>query len=155
MTVMAAPETHPASWPRLENSGRCRTASTMAPTVPMAPASVGVARPMKIVPSTRKISTTEGTMPHRHFFTSGQPDSVRPSRGMPGTHWGFTMLTMNTYRLKSSTCTRLGPQAPAYMSPTERPSTSASTISTSDGGISCVIVPEAAITPVAKRWSYP
>ena len=27
--------------------------------------------------------------------------------------------------------------------------------STSDGGISCVIVPEAAITPVAKRWSYP
>jgi hypothetical protein len=38
-------------------------ASTTAPTAPMAPASVGVARPMKMVPSTRKISTTEGTMP--------------------------------------------------------------------------------------------
>jgi hypothetical protein len=39
------------------------------------------------------------------------------------------------------------------MSPTDLPSTSASTISTSEGGISWVIVPEAAITPVAKRWS--
>ena len=46
---------------------------------------------------------------------------------------------------------RLGPIAPAYMSPTERPSWSASTTSTSDGGISCVIVPEAAITPMVWR----
>ena len=39
--------------------------------------------------------------------------------------------------------------APRYMSPTERPSWSASTTSTSEGGMSCVMVPEAAITPVA------
>ena len=43
----------------------------------------------------------------------------------------------------------LGPIAPAYMSPTERPSWSARTTSTSEGGMSWVIVPEAAITPVA------
>jgi hypothetical protein len=35
------------------------------------------------------------------------------------------------------------------MSPTERPNWSASTISTSDGGIACASVPEAVIVPVA------
>jgi hypothetical protein len=44
-----------------------------------------------------------------------------------------------------------GPIAPLYMSPTERPSWSASTTRTSDGGITCVMVPEAAMTPVANR----
>ena len=41
--------------------------------------------------------------------------------------------------------------APAYMSPTERPSWSAMTISTSDGGMICASVPEAVMTPVAMR----
>ena len=40
------------------------------------------------------------------------------------------------------------------MSPTDLPSWSASTISTSEGGTSCVIVPEAASTPVAYRMLY-
>ena len=35
------------------------------------------------------------------------------------------------------------------MSPTDTPSTSASTISTSDGGMICASVPEAQITPLA------
>jgi hypothetical protein len=39
------------------------------------------------------------------------------------------------------------------MSPTERPSWSARMISTSDGGMICASVPEAAITPAAKRRS--
>ena len=39
------------------------------------------------------------------------------------------------------------------MSPTERPSWSASTTSTSDGGISWVMVPEAAMTPMVCRVS--
>ena len=43
--------------------------------------------------------------------------------------------------------------APSYMSPTERPSWSASTISTRDGGMICASVPEAAMTPVASRRS--
>jgi len=119
--------------------------------MPIAPPSVGVARPRKIVPSTRKISTSDGTMPHRQRLTSGQPCIVSDSRGIPGTHFGLKMLTPKVYRQKSSTCTRLGPQAPRYMSPTERPSWSASTISTRDGGISWVMVPEAAITPMVWR----
>ena len=55
--------------------------------------------------------------------------------------------------MNSSVCTSDGPMAPLYMSPTLRCSWSASTISTSDGGISCVMVPLAAITPVASRMS--
>jgi hypothetical protein len=35
------------------------------------------------------------------------------------------------------------------MAPTDWPSWAASTISTSDGGMTCVMVPEAAMTPVA------
>src|SRR5690625_1612189 len=38
------------------------TAITMAPTAPMAPPSVGVATPMKIVPKTRKIKNNGGIM---------------------------------------------------------------------------------------------
>ena len=64
-------------------------ASTMAPTAPMAPASVGVARPIIMVPSTTKISTAEGMMPIRHFFHSAQPVSVRASFGTGGTWSGL------------------------------------------------------------------
>jgi len=39
------------------------------------------------------------------------------------------------------------------MSPTERPSWSASTISTSEGGMICASVPEAAMVPAAMRRS--
>jgi hypothetical protein len=49
-----------------------------------------------MVPSTRKMSTAEGTMPHRHFFTSGQPCRVREDAGIPGTHCGLKMLTSST-----------------------------------------------------------
>ena len=55
--------------------------------------------------------------------------------------------TMNsTYRPTSS---KPGTRAPEYMSPTERPNWSASTISTSDGGMACASVPEAVMVPVA------
>src|SRR4030095_17009241 len=50
---------------------------------------------------------------------------------------------------------RLGPIAPPYMSPTERPSWSASTIRTSDGGMSWVMVPDAAMTPMVGGVEYP
>src|SRR5215813_15607605 len=120
----------------------------MAPTTPMAPASVGVASPMKIVPNTRKISPSDGIMPRRHFFHSAHPFKVRASIGKAGTALGQMMLTMATHTQNKATWMMLGPMAPAYMSPTERPSTSASTTNTSDGGINCVMVPEAAMTPM-------
>jgi len=61
------------------------------------------------------------------------------------------MLTMKTQPQNRATWMMLGPIAPAYMSPTERPIWSASTTNTSDGGMSCVMVPEAAITPMVWR----
>ncbi len=44
-------------------------------------------------------------------------------------------------------------KAPAYMSPTERPSWSAMMMSTRDGGMIWARVPEAAMTPLARRRS--
>src|SRR5215472_14235585 len=120
----------------------------MAPTAPIAPASVGVVRPSIIVPSTTKISTADGTMPIRHFFHSAQPVSVRASAGTAGTHSGRAMDSAKVYSANSAIWMTDGPQAPRYMSPTDLPSWSASTISTSDGGTSWVMVPEAASTPV-------
>jgi hypothetical protein len=93
MIEMATSAAHAAILPRRENSLRCSTARTIAPTMPIAPPSVGVARPRKMVPSTRKISTSEGMIPHRQRFTSGQPVMVRDEAGIPGTHSGFMKLT--------------------------------------------------------------
>ncbi len=42
-----------------------------------------------------------------------------------------------------------GSSAPRYMSPTDRPSWSAITMSTSEGGTICARDPDAAIAPVA------
>ena len=103
---------------------------------------------MKIVPSTRKISPRDGIMPRRHFSHSALPRSVRASSGSAGTSFGRSTLRMATQMQNSPTWMKLGPMAPAYISPTERPSTSASTTNTKEGGISWVMVPEAAITPM-------
>ena len=100
----------------------------------MAPASVGVASPRKIVPRTRKISPNDGMIPRRHFLHSAQPLEVRASGGSAGTSFGQSTLTISTQMQNKAIWMRLGPMAPAYMSPTERPSWSASTTSTSDGG---------------------
>jgi hypothetical protein len=80
--MMAAARPAMAIVQSIRLSGAFRTtASTMAPIAPIAPASVGVARPSMIVPSTRKISTPAGMMPQRHFTSSGQPVSVRGTGG--------------------------------------------------------------------------
>ena len=94
----------------------------IAPTTPIAPASVGVARPVKIVPSTTKISPAEGMMPRIAFLNSAQPFSVRASGGSAGTSFGQIRLTVSTQMQNSAIWIMLGPIAPAYMSPTERPS---------------------------------
>ena len=77
----------------LPRAGWRNTASTSAPTVPMAPASVGVASPSSMVPSTRKMSTPAGMIPMRHFFHSAQPCSLRSSFGTPGTHSGLNSVS--------------------------------------------------------------
>ena len=52
-------------------------------------------------------------------------------------------------RAKSPTSTKAGMKAPMYRSPTLRPSWSAMTISTREGGMICARVPEAVMAPAA------
>ena len=106
-----------------------------------------------MVPSTRKISTIEGTMPLSTRHHSDQPRGASASGGRGGTLCGAKMETAAMKAMNRKTCRKDGPIAPAYMSPTDLPSWSPSTISTSEGGMTCVMVPDAAITPVAMRMS--
>ena len=69
---------------------------TIAPLAPIAPPSVGVATPRKIVPSTRKISTSGGIIDVNTLTTSFAPNSVRASGGHPGAAPGFTTETIAT-----------------------------------------------------------
>ena len=68
----------------------CDQAKSIAPTAPMAPASVGVAMAVlmpgkpPMLPSTVKMRTADGTMPRRHFLQSAQPSKVRADFGIPG-----------------------------------------------------------------------
>ena len=78
-----------------------------------------------------------------------QPKHDPLATGSAGAHLGRSIATTTTKATYSPTSISPGRSAPAYMSPTERPSWSASTISTSDGGIACASVPLAVIAPVA------
>ncbi len=60
-------------------SRRLSIARASAPTAPMAPPSVGVATPMKIVPSTRKISASGGTMTKMTCSASTDNSPIRSS----------------------------------------------------------------------------
>ena len=59
-------------------------ANSKAPIAPMAPDSVGVAMPVMMVPSTKKINAAEGIIPNRHFFQSAQPLRVSSFSGAAG-----------------------------------------------------------------------
>ena len=96
-------------------------AKANAPTAPIAPPSVGVARPIKMVPRTKKMSTSDGTMPHRIRLKSFQSIGGRASLGKAGTYSGLMIETIKMNRQKSNTWIIDGPIAPAYISPTDLP----------------------------------
>ena len=100
-----------------------------------------------------KISTSDGTIETMQRTNSTPTLAVRTSLGSAGTFSGQMMLTMKIQAQNSPTRMKLGMKAPAYMSPTDLPIASASTTSTSDGGMIWVMVPEAAMTPVETRGS--
>ena len=81
---------------RPQSSLRFISARMMAPLAPIAPPSVGVATPMKIVPSTRKISTSGGIRQVNTLSASAPPFSVRASGGSAGAASGLTMDTIST-----------------------------------------------------------
>jgi hypothetical protein len=74
-------------------SRRRASAISSAPVAPMAPPSVGVAMPRKMVPSTRKISASGGTSTSSARRASCAPDNVRADAGSAGAHSGRAMVT--------------------------------------------------------------
>jgi hypothetical protein len=67
-----------------------------APVAPIAPPSVGVAMPRKIVPRTRKISSSGGTRVVSERSSSLPPCSVRASAGSAGAQFGLKTATSTT-----------------------------------------------------------
>ena len=106
-----------------------------------------------MVPSTRKISSSGGISEVTTRSARVKPRRERASSGSAGVAEGRNRATPPMNSAYSAVSARPGMKAPAYMSPTERPSWSAMTISTRLGGIICASVPEAAMTPAATRRS--
>ena len=75
------------------------------------------------------------------------------SAGKPGVAFGNTTDAKKVKTAYIPASAMPGMNAPSYMSPTDLPSWSAITMSTSDGGMICASVPDAAMTPAAKRRS--
>ena len=141
-----------ASQSIVTESRRCIAASTMAPTAPIAPASVGVASRGRWCRAPED-QHQRGHHAPEHLADQG-PAAQRARReaARPAPVRLEDRDPEDEEREERELQDR-GPIAPRYMSPTETPSWSASTISTSEGGITWVMVPDAAITPVAIRMS--
>ncbi len=75
---------------------RLMSASASAPVAPIAPPSVGVAMPRKIVPSTRKMSASGGISTKSTRATSFQPRSKRAWAGSAGASLGNTSVVART-----------------------------------------------------------
>ena len=84
------------------SKGNCKRrlnhANNSAPVAPMAPPSVGVAMPRKIVPSTKKINNNGGTKVAAACNAKRLPRRVRAARGSAGASVGFTKESANTYK---------------------------------------------------------
>ncbi len=106
-----------------------------------------------MVPSTRKISTSGGTSVVSTRANKAVPCRVRALAGIAGAAAGLINVSTNTYSRYRLTSAMPGSSAPLYMSPTEVPSWSARMINTSEGGMICASVPDAAMTPEASRLS--
>jgi hypothetical protein len=115
----------------------------------MAPASVGVAMPKKIVPSTRKMRTSGGTQAAKTLTIKRTPCRVRASGGSAGASDGGDRHEHPHHNAKPASTTP-GKNAPRNRSPTDTPIWSPRITSTIDGGMIWPNVPEDAITPVAS-----
>ena len=70
-----------------------RAASSMAPTAPIEAASVGVAMPPRIEPSTAKISSTGATSTCVSLRASAKPRGASGSGGIAGAAFGQKIAT--------------------------------------------------------------
>ena len=121
-------------------------ASTMAPTDPSAPASVGVATPAKMLPSTTTIRAKGGTSETMTRFNSSTP-SILISSGSAGATSGLANAIIAMYSAYAPVRASPGSNAALKSDPTGTPIWSPRTIRTIEGGMICPSVPAAAITP--------
>ena len=147
-----------------------KAASTVAPTAPTEAASVGVAMPPMMDPSTAMISNSGGTIA---VMTSLKiPFFSSALKGVAGHDFGSKIALKIIHPKYSRTNNIPGRKAPANKSPTDTgvgaklpfdictcelipASMSAIKISTVEGGMICPKVPDAQITPLASLGSYP
>ena len=81
-TAQATRPTNKVMRPKLLNCLWCITARTIAPTAPIAPASVGVVRPSIIVPSTTKNSPTNPLVAGSPEFAMAKSTKKAAKTGM-------------------------------------------------------------------------
>ena len=85
-----------ASRSTFHDSRLLAAARPIAPTAPTAPASVGVAIPAKMLPSTSRISTRGGISTVSTWRASFHPAASRTSGGSAGADAGLTLATSPT-----------------------------------------------------------
>ena len=123
-------------------------ASSIAPRAPSPEASVGVAMPKKMLPSTTRISPKVGSADSR-AMPSCRSVSCSASAGRGGTRSGRAKPTTTRNTMYSRPSNTPGISAPMNRSPTDIDTWSAISTSMMDGGIRMPNVPEAATTPDA------
>ncbi len=133
---------------------RLPIASRIEPSAPTPDASVGVAQPAKMLPSTSVISSAGGhEAAHQQPAWSARRRPMLPVAGMRGARRGHTKqaTTMNTmYRPLIS---RPGRTAPVNSVPTGTPTRSPMITSMIDGGIRMPSVPALAMVPTDSDLS--
>ena len=110
-----------ASASERRSSLRFAAASASAPTAPSAPASVGVATPAKMLPSTSRIRTSGGTITSATWRSSSSPNGSRSSAGSAGAICGRTNANTATNAAYRQASRIPGSRLPTNRSPTEIP----------------------------------
>ncbi len=134
----------------LRESAPFQAASTRAPAQPTPAASVGVAHPRKIEPSTSETSSTGGKK-LRTIIAASAPAPLGPSSaGIGGAISGFRKEMTPIQMRYSTESSRPGNKAPANSDPTGTDIRSPMITSMIEGGIRMPSVPEDAIVPTAS-----
>ena len=132
-----------------------KAAKNIVPKAPTAPASVGVAKPKKILPITKKISSKGGSIACMTCFANVFIPIDLSSLGIAGAMSGRIIAIMTTCKANTLAIIIPGTIEPINKVPTGILNWSANTTNTMLGGINWPNVPDATITPAASCLLYP
>ena len=128
-------------------------ASRMEPSAPTPDASVGVAQPAKMLPSTSPINSAGGTkLRTTSLIVSSSPPTL-PLAAMRGARRGHTKQAMTMKTMYRPLINRPGRTAPVNSVPTGTPTRSPMMTSMIDGGIRMPSVPALAMVPTDSALS--